>query len=80
MPVMGRMTPEEKELAKSIRETFEGASVLNLEQVRKVIGAKSRHTAEKFVKDLVPTKVNGRAKYLASDVAVLLLAGKAGTA
>ncbi len=78
MPVMGRMTTEEKELAQSIRETFDGASVINLEQLRKVIGAKSRHTAEKFAQGLAPTRVNGKRMYLASDVAKLILAGRAG--
>lgn len=64
-----RMTPDEKQLAADIRADFDGAYVLTLAQVGRVIGHKSPHTARKWVAPLIPRRVNGRTVYLVSDVA-----------
>lgn len=78
MPKTGRATPEEKELAATIRGDFDGTFYLTLSQVGKVIGAKSPHTVREWLATLVPLWRNGRKVWLVSDVAHKMLNSKGG--
>ena len=78
MPIIHRMTRDEVDLAREIRDSFGGASILDVDQVRQTLGVKSRNTALKFLDGLVPTRVNGKRRWLVSDVACKILAGRTG--
>ena len=78
MPKILRATPEEKELAATIRGDFGGAFYLTLSQVGTVIGAKSPHTVREWLSTLAPLWRNGRKVWLVSDVAHKMLDSRGG--
>ena len=60
------LTQAEEMTAKEIRKNYGGT--LNLQNVMSYMGI-SRHTAERFVADMDYILVNGRKRYMATDLA-----------
>lgn len=67
MPKLTRMSEEAKDFAALLHK--QGFYLLSLEEIRQLIGARSPDTARKWVHDLPAREVNGRRKWLVSDVA-----------
>lgn len=60
------LSQAEERTAKEIRENYGG--LLTLQGVMSYLGV-SRHTAEKWVKDVDSIDINGRKRYPAADIA-----------
>lgn len=64
--VKNPLTQAEEMTAKEIKKSYGGT--LNLQNVMSFMGI-SRHTAERFVADMDYILVNGRKRYMATDLA-----------
>lgn len=67
MPKIQRATEQQKLFAEELRQLYGGA--LTLAQVGKTIGARSKDTQRAWTKDVPYVMINGRKKWLVSDVA-----------
>lgn len=67
MPKITRATESQKYIADELRKIYGGA--LTLAQVKETIGAKSANTARAWVENIPYVVINGRKKWLTSDIA-----------
>lgn len=63
---------EKRDIVQDIKNSFEGASFLNVSQVAKYLGM-SRNTVPAFLSDLDYLKFGKQRKYLATDIAAKII-------